>query len=200
MTQTIGFVAGAILVLSLAPYFVAILKGRTKPSRTSWAIWSITDTVAILSYISSGARTTIWTGVVYAVASILIFGLAFKYGIKDDASKLNILCLIIALVAVGIWIGSSDPRIALYASICAVALGYFPTIKKVYLLPATEDTLAWSGAAFATLLNLFALTSARPEISLLPAVIATLDTFVVILLVFPTARMRLGHARGVPPS
>ena len=190
----IGQLAGLLAVLSVVPYIVSILRGHTKPERMTYFIWFVVDAVTISSYIVSGARTTIWTGLVYVFSGLLIFCLSIKYGM-GGFSNFDILCLVFALLGVVLWIDTKNALIALYMGNFVGLMGYLPTIKKAYFLPGTENTLSWLMTAGAGTLNLFALTTLRPNIAILPIRSVITQGLVVYLLLFPAARFKVRRHR-----
>jgi len=183
----IGGIAGALAFLQLIPYLVSILRGHTKPERATYAIWSLVDIIIVLSYVASGARTTIWVAVAYAVSQLLIFGLSFKYGV-GGLSRLDVVCLLLAFVGAGVWAATSDPVIALYLCIVVKAIGLTPTLRKVYFRPDTESTASWVMCAAASILNMFALVSFAPNIAALPIYFLIGDSTMALLLLFPKVR------------
>ncbi len=186
----IGQIAGFIALVSFVPYFLSILRGETKPQRVTFAIWSFVNIVTLLSYFAAGARETIWILFVYAIFQIVVFILSLKYGM-GGFNKLDIACLGGATLGILLWAITKNPLTALYITIFVEFLGWIPTAKKVYLIPTTENTLSWSIASIAALLNLFALTSLRPQISLYPIYLFLGDFIIAFLLLFPKLRFKL---------
>lgn len=97
--------------------------------------------------------------------------------------KLDIVCLSLAAIAAALWAVTKQPQVALYLSIFLEFLGFVTVIKKSYLFPKTENALAWEIAAFAQMLNIFAVTSFVFDIAFYPTFIFVLDLIVVYLLV-----------------
>jgi hypothetical protein len=188
--QLIGQIAGIIAFLSILPYVISILRGHTKPSRSAYAIWVVVEVVTASSYIASGAITTYWTSVVFAFSAILIFFLSIKFGM-GGYNRLDLICLAIAAVAIYLWLTTQNPVVALYTSILASKISYLPIIKKSYYQPETENKLSWAMVAFASTLNLFALTSMELKITLLPVLAAFFQGLIFILLVLPMKRTKL---------
>jgi hypothetical protein len=191
----IGQLAGVLAILQIIPYVVSILNGNTKPERASFFIWLIVDVVTISSYIAAGAHTTIWVGLAFTFSKLLILGLSIKYGM-GGFSRFDIVCLLMALIGIIVWMTTSNAVIALYFGTFVMLLGYLPTIKKAYMLPKTENKLSWTMAAGAGVLNLFALTTLAPHISLLPICGVAADILLVYLLVFPAARAKIATQRS----
>lgn len=163
----IGQIAGAIALISFVPYIISIFRYKTKPHRSSFAIWSLVGIVTIASYIAGGAHTAIWVGLVYAFFGTVVFLLSLKYGV-GGFSKLDIACMLGAVFGIVLWISTKDPKTALYTGIAVEVLGQIPTWRKSYLQPDTEDTFSWGMDSFAALLNLFAITSLKPQILVYP--------------------------------
>ncbi len=194
----IGEIAGVLAVVQVIPYIVSIFHGHTKPERATYFIWLIVDAVTITSYIAVGARTTIWTGLVFTVSALLIFILSIRYGM-GGFSKFDIICLLLALGGISIWITTGDALLTLYFSTFVTLIGYLPTIKKVYFLPETENTLSWAMCSGASVLNILALTTLRPSIALLPISSAIMEVLIAYLLLFPAARAKVRRHRQPHP-
>jgi hypothetical protein len=190
----VGQIAGLLALVQIVPYLVSIVRGHTKPERTSYLIWLIVDVICIASYISVGATTTVWTGLVFTLTGLLVFVLSIKYGI-GGFSKFDISCFICALLGAVVWVSTKDAILALYFVTFVKFIGYLPTIKKAYFLPKTENTLSWTLSASACVLNLFALTSLHMHIVLPVVCCAVLQGLVAYLLLFPA---RFKHAKRRP--
>lgn len=186
-TTYIGYIAGLLALTQLIPYLVSIFRGKTKPERATYAIWSTVNIVILLSYIASGATTTIWVAMAYTVSQLLVFGLSFKYGV-GGFNKFDIACLLLAFVGIAIWVTTSDPSLALYFCILVKFIGLLPTLVKVYYKPGTESTTAWVMCASASTLNILALTSLAPQISSLPIYALLADGAIAFFVLFPKVR------------
>lgn len=185
----IGQMAGILVVISYIPYIRSIVQGKTKPERATRAIWAVVAIVIFLSYVASGARETAWVAFMYAIFNIIILILSFKYGV-GGSNKLDIICLLGATIGVFLWIVTKNPLTAFYASIFVEILGFIPTLKKTYLYPKTENTLAWVIGTCAALLNLFAITNFKPEIVTYPVYLFLSDGIIAFLTLFPKIRYK----------
>jgi hypothetical protein len=114
ITQTlVGQIAAVIAALQVIPYVWSILKGRTRPSRASYAIWSVVQAIEFISYISAGATTTKWALLVLTINAVIIFGLSLKYGI-GGRNKFDVPCLLMAAIAILLWKTTNSPALAVY--------------------------------------------------------------------------------------
>lgn len=187
----LGQIAGILAVVQAIPYIIGILRGKTKPARASYAIWSVMQVISMVSYIASGATDTKWVPIVLAFSAIAIFALSFKYGM-GGLSKLDITCLGIAAVAIILWITTNDPALAVYASLIASTIAFIPVIKKSYVQPGTENTLSWTLYTASALFNVFALSTLDPVIALPPIVSLLCAGTIALLLLIP--RKPHGHS------
>ncbi len=188
----LGQIAGCMALVQIIPYLVSILRGHTKPERASYLIWFIVDVIGISSYISVGARTTIWTGLIFTFTGLLVFLLSIKCGV-GGFSTFDVSCLLLALAGIGVWIASDSAVLALYFMTFVKFIGYLPTIRKAYFLPGTENTFSWALTAGASVLNLFALTTLQPRIAVPVVCSATLQALVAYLLLFPAKRFKYNY-------
>jgi len=184
----IGEIAAIVEVAQSIPYYISILRGNTRPQRASYGIWLVIEIVAVSSYIASGATTTKWVPLISAFNSLVIFILAFKYGMGGK-SKFDLFSLSLAGLAIAIWVITKNPVLAVYMSTLADCIGFMPTIKKAYLYPSTENTLSWCMYVVAVALNVCALTTTRLVI-VLPLIITLIFSVVLAsLLLFPKVQL-----------
>jgi hypothetical protein len=186
----IGQVAGVMALVQVIPYVVSILRGHTKPERTTYFIWLILNVVTTTSYIAVGARTTIWTGIAYTFTAFLIFGLSIKHGM-GGFSTFDIVCFLLAMTGIIVWLSTKDALLTLYFGTFVSFIAYLPTIKKAYFLPETENTLSWTMTACTAVVNVCALTTLKPSFALPPIIGVFTAGTVAYLLLFPVAHAKI---------
>ncbi len=150
-----GAAAGLLSLLAFLPYFVSTLRGRTRPNRATWWIWSVTGAVLLASYWFSGADTTIWVPVAYFVASFATALLSIRHG-EGGATRLDRGCLMGAGAGLILWWLLDTPVAALVTTLGVDFAGALPTIRKAWEAPWTEDRLAWGLFVAANAINLVA--------------------------------------------
>lgn len=185
--QLLGEMAGVIILVSGIPYLISILKGKTKPSRGSYIIWSSVEVVWVSSYIASGATTTKYLGLAVAFSTIFFLLFSFKYGM-GGFGLIDILSFIIAGLAIYFWVHTKRPEITVLMSTIAGTIGFFPLFKKIYYYPETENILSWLMYATAMLLNACALTTLDFIIALRPLINVPISLLIVAMLIFPNLR------------
>jgi len=180
----LSVIAVVIGVISFIPYIRSILKGETKPHRTTYGIWAFIGAIELASYVASGARMTALLPLVYLVCEVTVFVLSFKHGM-GGTNKLDLICLASAVVGVIGWVITSDSHIALYLGIAASACGFIPTLKKTYQLPHTENASAWGLASVAATFNLLAVPHMELYLISYPLYTFTFDLAEALLTVWP---------------
>lgn len=129
-------------MLSFVPYVRDIFKGKTKPERISWLIWTILGLVALFAQLAKGGTfSTIFTAA-QAAGDLFIFILGIKYGI-GGLLKRDILALIGAAIGLILWYLTKEAAAALFIVIFVDALGVALTIIKSYEQPKTETVSSW---------------------------------------------------------
>ncbi|HSW74729.1 MAG TPA: hypothetical protein VLG16_02550 [Candidatus Saccharimonadales bacterium] len=179
-----GILAAIIGLASYWPYFRSILRGETKPNRATVGIWALTGIVGATSYVASGARATALLPCVNAVCGIAVFLLALKHGV-GGTSKLDIFCLLGAVVGIVGWKATGNPHTALYLTMLASTCGFAPKLKKVYFEPYTENKTAWIMYSVAAAFSLCALTKLEPYLVLYPLYLFVFDTAIAVLVTIP---------------
>lgn len=186
----LGVIAGILSLVAYIIYNIAILRGSTRPSRTTWWILTLVGFLILASYYSEGARTTIWVPLAYLIGPLIIAILSLKYG-RGGWRFLDYVCFLGAVVSVVLWFLTSSALIALLVNIFIDFLGLIPTIKKSYFWPRTEDRTAWILETVASVINLFAVQAWMFEIYVYPLYLVAVNGAITFLLIYPKNRRRL---------
>src|SRR5512134_3661769 len=78
--ELIGKIAGALSFLAFVPYIASTLRGKTRPNRATWIIWTAVGVSLLTSYAAAGAKETLWLSVANLVAFVFVLILSVKYG------------------------------------------------------------------------------------------------------------------------
>ncbi len=173
----IGKIAGLFCFLGFIPYFIETLHGKTKPSISSWSIWTLIGFGILGSYYVLGARETAWVAMSNAICPLgILFIALWKYrGEPQPWRKDEVACFIFGIALFIIWITGVGiefcllpldvpvdwlSRISLYGSIIIDACGAIPTIVKSWRDPESESLLAWTLWTIGNILNIAAIFAA----------------------------------------
>jgi len=167
-----------IAVFGLASYTVGIvkmLKNQYVPSTFSRIIWVL---LAVNSFagviLSEGSQASILLGSILLLGNIGMCIVSFWKGTKH-IGKLEYICLSLLIVSGIIWIFFSAPLLNLVVSLVAHLIGGFPTFKKVWIDPKSEDTTFWSLFFIASVLSVVASPDKSLNIIILPLYFALFD-------------------------
>lgn len=169
-------------MVASVPYILDILKGKTRPNKASWVIWSVTTTILFFSYFFVGARATIFLPAAYVLNCFIILFLSFKYGSSSPWSRLDIISISVAGFSLIIWFLTKNPLLALLMNLTMDAVAYLPTIKKSYTNPISENTLAWALFFLGACFNLLAINDFSFQIVIHPLVMFLMNSAVLAVL------------------
>lgn len=137
MKLIFSIVSIVIAIISYIPYFKDIFKNKTKPHLFSWFIFSITTGIIFALQTKGGAGVGGWITLILAFIFFAIFVLSFKYGTKD-VKVIDIVFLILAILAIPIWLIADQPIISVVLLTTIDMLGFAPTIRKSWHSPYSE--------------------------------------------------------------
>jgi len=141
-------------------YVVATLKGKAKPNRVSWFLWSLAPLIAFAAEIKQGVGLASLMTFMVGFMPFLVFVSSFLN--KKAAWKiqpLDIVCGALSLLGLVLWYITKVGDIAIIFSIAADGLAAVPTIVKCFYHPETEDDGVFLLGAVAAGITLLTLTS-----------------------------------------
>ena len=178
-----------ISVAGSVAYLVDTLKGKIRPNKVSFLLWSIAPFIAFAAQIKQGvgleSLMTFSTGFFPLVVFIATFrNKKAEWKIK----KFDWLCGFLSVIGLILWIITKVGNIAIIFSILADGLAAFPTIVKAYKYPDTELAWPWIAQCLGVVLTL--LTISHPNFTNSGFIIYIL---IVDSLVYCMVRFRMGE-------
>lgn len=156
MTNIYNEIAGVISFGSYAMYVVSILRGKTKPSRSTWWILTLIGALIFTSSYTMGAKHNMWIQLCYVVGPLVIALLSVKYGYGSrKLLPVDKTCILGALLCMLIWVVFNSPLVVFMGSIVVDFIALIPTIRKSYYDTDSEDLLSWVVETVASLTNAF---------------------------------------------
>lgn len=184
MKSTFIIISSVLALISPIVYTKAILQGDARPHRTTRLVLLIITTLTTASLFAQGNHVAIWLAGVSALQSLIIFIVSLKHGM-GGWSKVDISCLLIALLGISLWQITKNPVIALYFAIGADITGMIPAIIKTYRQPETEIWTFFILDTFAGGFSLLALTNWTIQEFSYPFYIMIINFFMVLLILKP---------------
>jgi len=134
-------------VLALAAsivYIKSMRKGESRPHRTTRFVILAIALVTTASLVAQGNSASVLFSAASAIQGGAVFALSLKYGL-GGTDRLDIVCLLIALIGIVLWQVTKQPILALYFAIGADFVGGIPMYIKTWKQPHTE---IWTYYAF----------------------------------------------------
>ena len=148
----IGTLIGAI---GSVAYVTDTVKGKVKPNRVSFLLWSIVPFIAFFAQIKQGvgleALMTFSTGFL----PLMVFTASFVN--KEAKWKLtwfDLVCGMLSLVGLALWMITKVANVAIFFSIVADGFAAIPTLVKSYKYPDTELAWPWMATVSGVILTL----------------------------------------------
>ncbi|MFN8016261.1 MAG: hypothetical protein U0R17_06625 [Acidimicrobiia bacterium] len=151
----VGLSSAIIALIGNIPYVISILRGNARPHRISMGIFTIVGLITFFNQVINGGGYSALFGASTAFSVLVFFVLSIKKGMGGK-SKLDIICLISALVLLVFWLASSETRITTLLAIAIDIVAIVPTVHKVYLHPETEIYWAWIVVGVSGFITVFA--------------------------------------------
>ncbi|MQW24007.1 MULTISPECIES: hypothetical protein [unclassified Lactococcus] len=152
MQQIIVISGAMVYLLANFQYILATIKGRLKPNRMSWFLWSLAPFIAVVASLSTQFSWTQLPVFMSGMMPFLIFiGTFFSKEKYFELTRLDILCALTAILALVGWGLSKDANIAIILSIVSDAIGGIPTLVNAIKHPRNESPLPFASGLVATL-------------------------------------------------
>jgi hypothetical protein len=182
MLALFGIIAGILQLVASAPYVRDILRGTTKPQRSTWTIWTTLSFVVLASQWASGATWSLALTVGQALACGAIFALAIPRGV-GGLSRIELVLLGIAALGIAGWQLADDPIVATCSVVLADVIGVALMLPKTYRHPGSETLATYAIGVVSTMFALAAIGSLEPALLIYPLYILIADSAVVAVIV-----------------
>ena len=141
-------------------YIINTVKGKVKPNRVTFLLWSVVPFIAFSAQIKQGvgleALMTFSTG----FSPLIVFIASFVN--KKAVWKLtmfDLTCGVLSLLGLVLWMITKVGNVAIFFSIVADGLAAIPTIVKAYKYPDTEIAWPWIATVVGVVLTLLTLST-----------------------------------------
>ena len=134
-----GIAAAVLSLIDPVPYIRDILRGKTRPHRGTWLIWTVLGATAFASQFADGATWSLTLVGVQTASMTMVLLLSIRVGV-GGASRADL--SLIALAGLGIvgWAVSSEPVVATLFVVVADMIGVLMMLPKTWRDPWSETT------------------------------------------------------------
>jgi hypothetical protein len=139
-------------------YLWETIKGKVKPNRVSFLLWSIAPMIAFVAQIKQGvgleSLMTFSTGFLPLLTFIASF---VNKKAEWRLTRFDAACGVLSLAGLALWLLTKVGNVAILFSIVADALAALPTLIKAYKYPETEMGWPWLATCIGVVLTLLTL-------------------------------------------
>jgi uncharacterized membrane protein YhdT len=158
-TLAILGISSAILnIIGVVPYIRSILRGKTKPERSAWWIWTWLMIIAFGAQAAAGATWSLLLTFSYLVCNVVIAILSLRHG-YGKFKLYDFLAIFFAVLGVAVWKVTNRPILALLIVIAIDFTGNILTMEKSWRAPYTENLITWMLGGLSAVLGLLAVGS-----------------------------------------
>lgn len=170
-------------------YLIDTIKGKIKPNRVSFLLWSIAPLIAFFAQIKQGVGLESLMTFSTGFLPIMTFAASFMNKKAEwKLTRFDLLCGFLSILGLVLWQITKVGNVAIFFSIVADGLAAVPTIVKAYKYPDTEMAWPWIATSFGVVLTLLTLTSLTFANSGFIIYILLVDT-----LIFGLVQFRIGE-------
>lgn len=179
-------IGGIAVVLGLGSnllYICQVFSRQIKPHLFSWFLWGTLGMISFTAQVSEKAGPGAWALGVSSVCCFIIAAASLRYGEKN-ITRSDWACLVFGLTAIPVWVMTSNPLWAVVIAAIIDAVAFWPTLRKSWIMPHEEGVTAFSIYGLQMAFAMMALETVNLTTVLYPATITTLNTVVVIGLIY----------------
>jgi hypothetical protein len=158
MLQYLVIVGAVVQLIGIWSYIRDTLRGKTKPNRMTWLMWSIAPLIASAASFASGVSWAVLPVFMSGFGPLLVFVASFVN--KHSYWKLeqfDYICGSLSLLALVLWWLTKIPDIAIIFAIASDGFAATPTLLKAWKYPETENAGPFTTGLFSSLTSFAAI-------------------------------------------
>lgn len=162
--QSILMALGTLSALfSMVPYISQLVRGVVKPRLVSWFIWSVLSTILTISSLAEGQIAGALLSSTSAIGCAVVLVLGWGRG-SVRLAKLDLVCLVGALLGILSLVILKDPKIALMVSVSVNIIAFIPTLIHGWTRPSEESLPSFALASLGAALTLTSTIMTNPPL------------------------------------
>lgn len=150
----------AVNILGTSTYVWQTLRGRTRPNKMTFLMWSIAPFIGAVAAFADGV---LWPAVTILAAALCPFSIFLASFVNPNAywrlTASDYICGALSLLGLVLWLVTDEPVLALVFALLSDALATAPTMIKAWRHPETESALSYLGSSFSGLMGIIAATA-----------------------------------------
>lgn len=160
MLQYLVFFGAAVSLYGIFFYLRDTLRGKTKPNKVTWLMWSVAPLIATVATLSKGAGWIALPVFMSGFTPLLVFIASFiNPKAYWELKTFDYLCGFFSILALVLWLITKEPNIAIVFAIISDGFAAIPTLAKCWKSPETESSIAYSTGLICSLTGFFAVSA-----------------------------------------
>lgn len=154
------FLGAFIQIIGGSAYIRDTLKGKTKPNRVTYTIWTIAPLIGTAAGLADGVGWAILP--VFMSGLMPLLSLLASFYNKQAYWRLHssdYICGVLSILALFLWWATNEPVAAIIFAVLSDALAALPTIIKSWRHPETETGLAYIASLLNSVTSFFVIRS-----------------------------------------
>jgi hypothetical protein len=166
-------------------YLIDTLKGKVKPNKVTWILWSVNPLIAFAAEIHQQVGIQSLLTFMIGFGPLVIFLASFvNKKAYWQITKADVACGLFSLIGLSLWYFTKVGNLAIVFSIVADAFAALPTLYKSYHHPKTENSFAYFTVAVSGIITLLTIRYWNFETYAFPAYIFLINLLIVIAIRF----------------
>ena len=188
INQNFVIVGAIIAAIGSLSYLIDTVKGRVKPNRISFLLWSLAPLIAFFAEIKQGVGIQALMTFIVGILPLTIFIASFvnKKAVWN-LTGFDLICGALSIIGLVFWYITKSGNIAIIFSIVADALAAVPTVVKSFNYPETESAWPYFASTISAILTLLTVTVWNVANIAFPLYIVLIT-----LLIFSLVQFKLG--------
>jgi len=155
INQNFVIVGAIIATVGSLSYLVDTLKGKVKPNRVSFLLWSLAPLIAFFAEIKQGVGIQALMTFIVGFLPLTIFIASFvnKKSVWN-LTGFDLVCGTLSIIGIVLWYITKSGNVAIIFSILADALAAMPTVVKSFNFPETESGWPYIASTISAVLTL----------------------------------------------
>jgi len=153
--QNFVIVGAIIAAAGSLSHLVDTLKGKVKPNRVSFLLWSLAPLIAFFAEVKQGVGIQALMTFIVGFLPLTIFIASFvnKKAVWN-LTGFDLMCGALSIIGLVLWFITKSGNIAIIFSILADGLAAMPTIVKSFNYPETESAWPYFASTISAILTL----------------------------------------------
>src|SRR6266481_6564845 len=141
INQNFVILGAIIAAIGSLSYLIDTVKGKVKPNRVSFLLWSLAPLIAFVAELKQGVGLqSLMTFEVGFLPLTIFIASFFNKNAKWKLTRFDLTCGVLSLIALILWYITTSGNVSIVFSILADGLAALPTIVKSFNFPETESS------------------------------------------------------------